>query len=243
MNQESSPEKNPKRLLIIPARGGSKRIPGKNLVDVCGRPIINYAINAAVASELFEEILVSSDDEEILNYAKSIKGISTSKRPSELAGDHATIFSTLKHEYNQKKKFGKKFDEVWLLSATACLINSDDLLGLSSHFINSKSAVAMLGVTEYEVPVQWAMSIDRNGKLRSLDFSSFGNRSQDLEKFYHDAGCLAVFSPTVFEYYESGLPEGEFEPYVLDRSRAVDIDNPEDLELVRALMSFKKKLL
>ena len=243
MNHNSSQERDLKRLLIIPARGGSKRIPGKNMVDVCGRPIINYAIKAAIASELFEEILVSSDDDEILNYAKSIKSISTSKRPSELSGDHATIFSTLKHEYNQKKKFGKNFDEVWLLSATACLIDREDLVGLSSNFINSKSAVAMLGVTEYEVPVQWAMYIDKNGKLRSVDYTSFGQRSQDLEKFYHDAGCLAVFSPTVFEYYESGLPEGEFEPYVLDRSRAVDIGNPEDLELVRALMSFKKKLL
>ena len=242
MNQESFPEMDPKRLVIIPARGGSKRIPGKNLVDVCGRPIINYAIEAAIASELFEEILVSSEDEEILNYAKSIKSISTSKRPKHLAGDHATIFSTLKHEYNLKRKLGKNYDEIWLLSATACLINTNDLVGLSAQFLNSKTAMAMLGVTEFEVPVQWAMSIGENGKLKSLDFASFGNRSQDLEKFYHDAGCLAVFSPTVFEDYENGLPEGEFEPYVLDRSRAVDIDNPEDLELVRALMSLKKTL-
>ena len=243
MNQESFSEKNPKRLVIIPARGGSKRIPGKNLVDVCGRPIISYAIDTAVSSALFEEILVSSDDEEILNYTKSFGGVTTSKRPKELAGDYATIFSTLKYEYNLKVQIGKNYDEVWLLSATACLLDRDDLLGLSTQFLSSKTAKAMLAITEYEVPVQWAMSIDEHGKLRSLDFDSFGNRSQDLKKFYHDAGCLAVFSASVFESYEEGVPEGEFEPFILDRSKAVDIDYPEDLELVRALMSQKNKLL
>jgi pseudaminic acid cytidylyltransferase len=241
--QESLLEKNPKRLVIIPARGGSKRIPGKNLAEVCGRPIISYVIETAISSELFEEILVSSDDDEILNYAKGFGNITTSKRPKELAVDHSTIFSVLKHEHNLKKKLGKIFDEVWLLSATACLLDRDDLLGLSTQFLSSKTAKAMLAITEYEVPVQWAMSIDEAGKLRSLDFDSFSNRSQDLKKFYHDAGCLAVFSPSVFESFEQGVPEGEFEPYILDRSRAVDLDYPEDLEIVRALMSQKNKLL
>ena len=241
--QERLPEKNPKRLVIIPARGGSKRIPGKNLVDVCGRPIMSYAIDAAVSSKLFDDILVSSDDEKILNYAKSFPNVTTSKRPKELAGDHATIFSTLKYEYNLKVKLGENYDEVWLLAATACLISPEDLLGLSVQFLQSKTSKAVLAVTEYEVPVQWAMSIDGQGKLRSLDFDSFSNRSQDLKKFYHDAGCLAVFSPSVFESYEQGVPEGEFEPYIMDRSRAMDIDSLEDLNLVRALMAQKKKLL
>ena len=243
MNQADVRERNPKRLVIIPARGGSKRIPRKNLVDVCGHPIINYAINTAISSELFEDIVLSSDDEEILNYANNFEEISISKRPRELAGDYATIFSVLRHEYNIKKNHGKNYDEIWLLSATACLLSKDDLVGMSKHFMRSKTTKAMLGVTEYGVPVQWAMFIDEHGKLKSLDFASFGNRSQDLGKFYHDAGCLAVFSPSVFEDYENAVPEGHFEPYVLDRNRAMDIDNQEDLELVRALMSYKERLL
>ena len=243
MSQEDVRERSPKRLVIIPARGGSKRIPRKNLVDVCGRPIINYAINTAISSELFEDILVSSDDEEILNYAKNIENISISKRPRELAGDHATIFSTLRHEYNIKKNLGKNYEEIWLLSATACLLSKDDLVGMSKHFLRSKTTTAILGVTEYEVPVQWAMFIDEHGKLKSLDFASFGSRSQDLGKFYHDAGCLAVFSPSVFEDYANAVPEGQFEPYVIDRNRAVDIDNQEDLELVRALKFYEERLL
>jgi len=236
-------EKNPRRLVIIPARGGSKRIPGKNLVDICGFPIINYPIETAISSNLFNEILVSSDDQEILNHVKKLGNISTSQRPKELSGDHVPVYSTLRHEYMLKKKNGINYDEIWLISATACLVNGDDLFGLSNAFQNSTSATSMLAVTEYEVPVQWAMSIDDQGKLKSLDFASFKNRSQDLEKFYHDAGCLAVFSASVFDTYEDGVPEGEFEPYILNRSRAVDIDYPEDLELVRALVSREKRLL
>lgn len=232
----------PNRLVIIPARGGSKRIPRKNLVDVCGSPIINYSLGTAISSRLFREILVSSDDQEIINHVRTLGNISTSKRPTELSGDYATVFSVLKHEYEIKKELGISYDEIWLLSATACLLGEENLIRLAAAFRNSQTASAMLAVTEYEVPLEWAMSIDDKGKLRSLDFESFKRRSQDLNKFYHDAGCLAVFSPSVFEDYEDGIPEGQFEPFILERNLAVDIDSQQDLELVRALMARKKNL-
>lgn len=232
-----------KRLVIIPARGGSKRILGKNLIDVCGSPIIRYPIEAAIASGLFHEIVVSSDSAEILSFANRIGNITISKRPKEISGDHSTIFSTLKHEYLLKKKNGFEFNEIWLLSATACLLGKSDLVSASNAFQNLDSSKAMLAVTEYEVPVQWAMSIDQNNKLKTTDFTSLRNRSQDLEKFYHDAGCLAVFSPEVFDLYSDGIPDGNFDPYILDRNRAIDVDNHKDLELVRALVSYKNKLI
>ena len=232
----------PNRLIIIPARGGSKRIPRKNLIDVCGSPIISYSVRTAIESRLFQEILVSSDDQEILDYVRTLGNISPSKRPLELSGDYATVFSVLKHEYEIKKSLGITYDEIWLLSATACLLKEENLIGIANAFSNSETASAMLAVTEYEVPLQWAMSIDDKGKLRSLDFDSFKNRSQDLNKFYHDAGCLAVFSSSVFDEFEEGIPEGEFEPFILERNLAVDIDSQQDLELVRALMARTKKL-
>lgn len=243
MSQEYEFMEYPKRLLIIPARGGSKRIPGKNMIDVCGSPIIKYPIETALESKLFQEILISSDDNEILDYVKKYENISTSKRPKELAGDHSTIFSTLKHEYLQKKNLGISYDEIWLLSATACLVSKEDLLGLSATYQQLAMPEAILAVTEFEVPVQWAMSIGDTGKLKSFNFDSFGLRSQDLEKTYHDAGCLAVFSPDVFENYDQGIPEGIFYPYILNRNRSVDIDNFEDIELVRAFMTIKNKSL
>ena len=241
MNKKES-NSNPKRLAIIPARGGSKRIPGKNLVSVCGSPIIRYPIKTAIASGLFHEVLVSSDDAKILDFANKVGNVTISQRPKELSGDYSTIFSTLKYEYLLKKKLGIRYDEIWLLSATACLINKSDLVSISIAFQRLDSPKAMLAVTEYEVPVKWAMSIDQGGKLKSIDFVSFGNRSQDLEKFYHDTGCLAVFSPEVFDDYVDGIPDGSFDPYIIDRNRAIDIDNAQDLELVRALMTYKDEL-
>lgn len=232
-----------KRLLIIPARGGSKRIPGKNLIDVCGSPIIRYPIEAAITSSLFDEIVVSSDSDEILSFADKVGNITISKRPDYLAEDFSTIFSTLKYEYLQKNRNGFEFNEIWLLSATACLIGKSDLVSASKAFVNLGSSKAMLAVTEYEVPVQWAMSLDHNNKLKTTDFASFRNRSQDLQKFYHDAGCLAIFSPEVFNLYTDGVPDGIFDPYILDRNKAIDIDNYQDLDLVRALMAYKKSLI
>lgn len=232
-----------KRLLIIPARGGSKRIPGKNLIDVCGSPIIRYPIEAAITSGLFDEIVVSSDSDEILSFANKVGNITISKRPDGLSEDFSTIFSTLKYEYLLKNKNGFKFNEIWLLSATACLLGKSDLVSASNAFLNLGSSKAMLAVTEYEVPVQWAMSLDQNNKLKTTDFTSFRNRSQDLEKFYRDAGCLAIFSPEVFNLYNDGVPDGSFDPHILDRNKAIDIDNYQDLELVRALMAYKNSLI
>lgn len=229
----------PKRLVIIPARGGSKRIPNKNMVDVCGSPIIRYPIETAIASNLFHEVLVSSDDAKILEFVSKIGKITLSQRPKEHSEDHSTIFSTLKHEYLLKKKQGINYDEVWLLSATACLIHKSDLINISNAFQNLDSPKAMLAVTEYEVPVRWAMTIDQSGKLKSQDFVSFRNRSQDLEKFYHDTGCVAVFAPDVFDIFLDGIPDGNFDSYILDRNRSIDIDDFQDLELVRALMAYK----
>ena len=130
-----------------------------------------------------------------------------------------------------------------MLSATACLLSKSDLVSASTAFQNLVFPKAMLAVTEYEVPVQWAMSVDQNNKLKNTNFGSFIIRSQDLEKFYHDAGCLAIFSPEVFDPYNDGVPDGGFDPYILDRNRAIDIDNYQDLELVRALVAYKNSLL
>ena len=95
MNKKES-NSNPKRLVIIPARGGSKRISGKNLVGVCGSPIIWYPIETASASSLFHEVLVSSGDAKILDFASKVGNITISQSPKELSGDYSTIFSTLK---------------------------------------------------------------------------------------------------------------------------------------------------
>lgn len=225
-----------KRIAIIPARGGSKRIPRKNLVKVNGVPIIDYVIKTAIASNLFSTILVSSDDESILKHASLFQGVSVNQRPERLSGDLTTIYSVLQYEKNRLSRDGVEFDEVWLLSATACLLEVNDLQRMSEVFDRELLMDSLLGVTEYEVPIQWAMSINSNGKLSSIDFESFLNRSQDLIKYYHDAGCIAAFRKSVFTKYADSVPEGEFHAFVLEREKALDIDYPSDLILAEALL-------
>ena len=227
------------RIVIIPARGGSKRIPGKNLVKVRGLPIINYAISTAIESKLFNCVLVSSNDDAILEHASSIAGVSVNRRPERLSDDLSTVYSVLRYEVERLSKAGEEYDEVWLLSATACLLEVTDLLRMAEVFDQDSIIDSLLGVTEYEVPIQWAMSLGRDGKLSSIDYKAILNRSQDLIKYYHDAGCVAAFRKNVFDTYSDGVPEGEFHAFILDRSKGLDIDYPSDLILAEALLNSK----
>lgn len=239
-NVSSSDKKVPKRIAVIPARGGSKRIPGKNLARISGVPIIDYAITTAIDSKIFDTVLVSSDDQAILNHTSSIPGVSVNRRPSRLSGDFSTVYSVLRYEAERLTEAGTKFNQIWLLSATACLLEVTDLLRMAEVFDQDLFIDSLLGVSEYEVPIQLAMSLNNDGRLSSIDFKSFLNRSQDLVKYYHDAGCIAAFRKQVFEQYEDSVPEGEFHAFVLDRNKGLDIDYPSDLILAEALLNTRK---
>ena len=231
-----------KRMAVVPARGGSKRIPGKNMIEVCGKSIIDYILLSAIHSNLFQTIIVSSDSSIILNHAGSFEGIKPKLRPDFLANDDAGIYSVMKYEYESEITESRNFDEVWLLSATACLISSDELIKISqSSFESIRDGYSVLGVTEYSAPIQWAMNIDESGLLKSLDFESSTRRSQDLSNRFHDAGCFAIFPPRVFSEFVNGIPDGFFKPYILSRDIAIDVDTPIDLEIVRAIMASKLK--
>ena len=125
------------------------------------------------------------------------------------------------------------------LVLAACLLEPLDLIAMAQTFDQDRSVQALLGVTEYQVPIQWAMTIDSNSKLSSLDFTSFLNRSQDLDKFYHDSGCIAAYRSNVFEEFSEGVPEGGFHAFNLDRNKGLDIDHPADLILAEALMNIR----
>jgi CMP-N-acetylneuraminic acid synthetase len=230
----------PKRIAIIPARGGSKRIPGKNLAKISGVPIIDYPIRTAIDSHLFDSVLVSSDDSAILDHVSAMSGVSTNRRPKALSDDFSTVYSVLRYEVERLRENGQEFDEVWLLSATACLLEVTDLLKMSEFLDQDLIIESLLGVSEYQVPIQWAMSLKQDGKLTSIDFKSFLNRSQDLVKYYHDAGCIAAFRNQVFQKHLEGVPEGEFYAFVLDPNKGLDIDHPSDLILAEALLSTRE---
>ena len=234
----------PKRIAIIPARGGSKRIVNKNMHLINGIPIISYILNSAVKSNLFSAIIVSSDSEIILNHISKFTAVVPSKRNQVLSSDTATIYEVLKSEIESQSKEGKVYEEVWMLAATACLLDANDLINAAGKFSNTLTADGLLAVVKYDVPPQWALQINDQNRLVAMSFDSTQSRSQDLIQLYHDAGCLAIFRGKTFQTYEIKVPNDFFEPFVMHRFKGIDIDTYEDLFLVEALMNsnFTKNL-
>ena len=227
----------PKRVAIIPARGGSKRILNKNMHLINGIPIISYILNSAIKSNLFSAIIVSSDSETILNHVSKFTAVTPSKRSRVLSSDTATIYEVLRSEIESQSKEGKVYEEVWMLSATACLLDANDLIDAATKFSDTSTAEGLLAVVKYDVPPQWALQINNQNKLTAMSFDSTQSRSQDLIQLYHDAGCLAIFQGKTFQNHEIKVPNDFFEPFVMQRFKGIDIDTYEDLYLVEALMS------
>jgi len=171
-------------LCVIPARGGSKRIPKKNIKLFHGKPLIAYSIETAKESKLFDKIVVSTDDEEIAKVAKEY-GADILMRPKELADDYTGSGEVFSHAINVLNKDGK-FKFACMIYATAPFLRVKYLKEGYEKLKNS-NACASFSVTSFEYPIQRAFKIV-NGRCKMFDKSQFYKRSQDLEVAYHDAG-------------------------------------------------------
>ncbi len=222
-----------KNLAIIPARGGSKRIPRKNIKDFLGKPIIAYSIETALKSNLFDEVMVSTDDEEIAEVAKEYGAEVPFMRSAENADDYATTVDVLLEVLAEYEKRNFDFDHVCCLYATAPFVTENDL---KKGFDLLEIATSSLPVVEFEFPIQRAFKKNND---QSIQFAWPGHektRSQDLETYFHDAGQW---------YWIKTEQLGEQETLVtsncraLEKSRMVvqDIDRSEDWEL--AEMKYK----
>jgi len=224
-----------RRLAIIPARGGSKRIPDKNIRDFCGKPMIAYSLEAAAASGLFEKIHVSTESLKIAKVAEGLGFPVDFLRPQELSDDHTPIMPVLKCVVETYKSQGLEFDQVCLIMACAPLIKAQDLVKaseLSDRFGGKKSVLA---VALYPVPVEWAFERSATGELSPVQPGAFAIRSQDLAPKYYDAGLFS-FMPVAWVIQSDGSDcDQDFISYVLPRNKAIDIDEPEDLVLAEAL--------
>lgn len=224
-----------KRLAIIPARGGSKRIPNKNIRDFCGQPMILHVLSAARASGLFTIIHVSTESESIRDVVAQYGFAPDFLRPAELADDHTPIMPVLHHVAQEFANRGFHFEEVWLLMACAPLIDARDLTSAASLFQQAGSEQPLLAVCEYPAPVEWAFSLGKNGALTPVQAGMFAVRSQDLEKRYFDAGSFAVFPASrVLDSQGAGSDSG-FIGYVLPKGAAIDIDDEQDWQLAEAI--------
>ena len=223
------------RLAIIPARGGSKRIPNKNVRAFCGKPMIGHILGAARDSGLFDAIHVSTDSEAIADVATSLGFPLDFMRPDALADDHTPIMPVLKYAAEEYRRRGRTFDQVWLLMACAPLIRAQDLVDAEKLYASSQEQSPLLAVSEFQQPIEWALSRDANGRMVPLQPGMFAVRSQDLEKRYFDAGSFAIFPSATVENSQGAGSDSGFIGYVLPKGAAVDIDDQRDWLLAEAL--------
>ena len=223
------------RLAIIPARGGSQRIKNKNIVDFCGKPLITHSLEAAKAAGIFDEIHVSTDSDAIKEVAQCTPGISVPfLRDSTLADAHTALIPVLRWVIKEYQKRGQHPSDVCLLMPTAPLLTAHDLNTAYEKFKTAGRAYPLMATAAYPVPIEWALERDQAGLLRALSPDKLKIRSQDLTKKYFDAGAFVFF--TAQQLLDPSYPFGEhFLEYPLPRSRVVDIDDEDDLELARVL--------
>jgi len=227
------------RVAIIPARGGSKRIPRKNIKDFCGQPMISYSIHAASASGLFDRIIVSTDDEEIAQIARTFDAEVPFMRPKSLSDDHTPTIPVIAHAIEELQNLGHTIEAVCCIYATAPFIRADDISRAYASLTEYRKQYAF-PVTTFPFPIFRSVTRDEEGNIEMLWPEHFATRSQDLVETYHDAGQFYWGTP---DAWLSGTPifSKAATTIVLPRHIVQDIDTPEDWEraeyMYRALKS------
>ncbi|MEY9127579.1 pseudaminic acid cytidylyltransferase [Bradyrhizobium yuanmingense] len=216
------------RIAVIPARGGSKRIPRKNIRPFCGKPIISYSIDAARQSGLFDEVIVSTDDEEIAAVARQCGATTPFVRPKEISDDFTGTNAVVKHAVAWFIERGDEISHACCIYATAPLIQSRYLREGHDALSGSDAAFAF-SVTSYAFPIQRAVRITTAGRVDAIHPEHRMTRSQDLEPAYHDAGQFYWGTAAAF-LEDLPLFSDRSIGIVLPRMYVQDVDTLEDWE-------------
>ncbi|MUM76958.1 pseudaminic acid cytidylyltransferase [Pseudodesulfovibrio sp. F-1] len=211
-------------IAVIPARGGSKRIPRKNIRDFCGKPIIAYSIKTALATGLFDSIIVSTDDETIAEIARTYGAETPFTRPSHLADNFTGTTPVLRHALEWCLDNGRKVEAVCGLYATAPFILPRDLI--QGHAALTM-APASFAVTTFPYPIQRGLSRNENGRMSLLWPEHSQTRSQDLPEAFHDCGQF-YWANATFLLSGKEFMDGEAIGVHIPRHRVQDIDTEED---------------
>ena len=213
-------------IAVIPARGGSKRIPRKNVRAFAGQPLIAYSISAAVQSQLFQHVLVSTDDE-IARIARRYGAETPFMRPASLADDHTATLPVIRQAVNWAQEHWGPVDKVCCIYATAPFIQASALRG--SHDMLDREAVSgfVFSATTFPYPIQRAFRLKRDGRIEMFEPQNYSARSQDLEPAYQDAGQFYWGSAAAY-LSERIIFSPDSMAYLLPRHLVQDIDTPED---------------
>lgn len=221
------------RIAIIPARGGSKRIPKKNIMSFCGKPMISYAIDAARKSALFDKIHVSTDSDEIRQTVETLGLKIDFMRDPALADDYTGMLHVLKWVVDEYRQRGEIYDEICCIFAVAPLLQSKDLNAAFDLFHKHQSKYPLLVMTRYPVPIEWAFRHDKDGFMTAVSSSQLNSRSQDLPEAYYESGPFTIWRRAHL-LSENPLAD-KILSYVMPGDKVVDIDTLEDLRRAEAL--------
>ena len=217
-----------RNIAVITARGGSKRIPRKNIKDFLGKPIMAYSIEAAISSGIFDEVMVSTDDEEIAEIAKKYGAKVPFFRSEVTSGDFATTNDVLLEVIDEYEKRGEFFDYGVCIYPTAPFVTPEKIKDAMEKIIE-KNGDSLIPVVSFSYPPKRALVI-RDEKL-VFEYPEFmDSRSQDLESEYHDVGQFYCFNINAFKKNKK-LMLGNIIPYVVDEMEVQDIDNESDWKI------------
>ena len=217
-----------KSIAIITARGGSKRIPKKNIKEFCGKPIIAYSIEAALKSGIFDEVMVSTDSEEIAEIAKQYGASVPFLRSEKTSNDFATTSDVLEEVINQYKMNGKNYDIVCCIYPTAPFITAEKIKNAMDLFID-KDASCVTPVVRFSFPPQRAVVV-RNERIEFQYPQYVKTRSQDLEPIYHDCGQFYILKTNELMKQHTIAPTNMY-PFIMSEEEVQDIDNISDWEI------------
>ena len=217
-----------KKIAIKTARGGSKRIPRKNIKEFCGKPILAYSIEAALQSGIFDEVMVSTDDEEIADIARKYGASVPFLRSEKTSGDFATAPEVVLEVLEEYEKRGVHYDLGLLLYPTAPFVTAAKLKDAAEKLLAS-DADTLVAVVQFSYPPQRGM-IMKEGRLVFEYPQYLDSRSQDLEPHYHDVGQFLFFHTEAFKKNRR-LLVGNLLPYVVSEMEVQDIDNQTDWEI------------
>ncbi|MDE5746697.1 MAG: pseudaminic acid cytidylyltransferase [Acetatifactor sp.] len=226
-----------RKIAIITARGGSKRIPRKNIREFCGKPILAYSIEAARESKLFDTVMVSTDDEEIAEIARRYGAEVPFYRSENTAGDFATTNDVLLEVLAEYEKRGEHYELGCCIYPTAPFVTAEKLRDAAERLENS-GADTLIPVVAFSYPPQRAMIV-KEGRLVFEYPQYLDSRSQDLEPHYHDVGQFYLFYTEAFKRNKK-LMTGDILPYVVSELEVQDIDNLTDWEIAEMKYRFMK---
>ena len=226
-------------IAIIPARGGSKRIPRKNIIDFCGKPMIAWSIEAALKSEVFDSVIVSTDDDEIANISKEYGAEVPFKRPKDLADDYTGAIEVIQHSASMLLKTKANIENICCIYATAPFLSSQDIVK-GFEIMQDSNYEYVFGATAYSYPIQRSFFLNKDNAIEMFYPEHFESRSQDLVKAYHDAGQF--YWGKVNTWLENKkVFTHKSKPIFLPNYKVQDIDNYEDLEKAKLIFNMIKK--